>query len=130
VAYVGRPGATSEERTAVSIVITQPERLMPRRLLRVQKRMFATGWPDYQCWVLAWDDQALTNVRMGDEPYDLVRSHGVYETEGEARADAKRWLVEQANAVAVEDISYFDLPGIARSVLLYAVRRGPGYFGL
>jgi hypothetical protein len=70
-----------------------------------------------------WDEQMWANVMMGDEPIDLVRAFGPHATEGEARTEARGWAESD-----VIDVPYFDLAMPARSVLSYAVRRGPGYF--
>jgi hypothetical protein len=65
----------------------------------------------------------VANVLMGDEPIDLVHGFGPHATEAEARESAREFAGH-----GVTDVSYIDLPMPARSVLNYAVRRGPGYF--
>jgi hypothetical protein len=103
------------------VVLHVPARMVPRRVVRYQRKHHGS-WFDYQWWGFAWDSQMWTNVMMGDDPIDLVQAFNPHAFEAGAREEARAWAGE------VRDVPYFDLPTPARSTLLYAIRRGPGFF--
>jgi hypothetical protein len=118
VCYLGRKDGLNR----AAIVLHAPEHWFPRRMVRATKRR-SGYFPEYDWWGLVWDEQMWANVQMGDEPIDLVECRWPHVTDSDARGEARAWAGE-----STRDLSYFELPQAARSTLLYAFRRGPGYF--
>jgi hypothetical protein len=101
--YVGQARERADADHA-AVVLYVPERSIPRRILRDARDQHGT-WFEYQVWCLGWIEESWAAVLMGDDPIDLIRDVGGFDTEEDARAAARSFAGRK-----VRDVTYFSRP--------------------
>lgn len=112
-----------------AVLLHVPARLIPRKIHRMQQEQQRMPWPEYQWWGFQWDTGLVENAAMGDDPVEGIRAFGAYADEVTAARTAQEWAQDACEG-GVTEIPVNQLPRFTKTLLVYAVRRGPGRFGL
>ncbi len=107
-----------------AFVAHYPEEWFPKDLVRRTKESIGT-WLAFEWWGFAWDEQAWTSVKMGDDPYDFFEAVWRRESLAEALAGAQEFVGPDAGAH-----DWLSFPQPAREFFFYAVRCQPQHWGI